>query len=96
MGQDPIDGIYVEKLFHDISLFFFYHTTIGPMETESMKACVNHPDKPAGLVCMKCQIHLCEQCARFREPNRYGKHRTGCPIWFVARDSGNGWGMTEG
>ena len=34
-----------------------------------MDVCVNHPDKPAGLVCMKYQIHVCEQCANCRDPN---------------------------
>ena len=63
-----------------------------PMETETMETCVNHPDESAGLVCMKYQIHFCEKCAHCRDPKLYCKHRTACPIWFIAKDHENGWG----
>lgn len=62
------------------------------METETMECCVNHPDRAAGLVCMKYQDHFCEACAHCRDPKLYCKHRTACPIWFIAKDSENGWG----
>ena len=57
-----------------------------------MATCVNHPDLSAGLVCMKYQIHCCGQCARCRDPKLYCKHRIACPIWFIVKDSENGWG----
>lgn len=41
------------------------------METEPIETCVNHPDKPAGLVGMKYQVHFCEQCTRCRDPKLY-------------------------
>lgn len=47
-----------------------------------MATCVNHPDRDAELVCMKYQIHLCEECARCRDPKLYCKHRSACIIWF--------------
>jgi hypothetical protein len=56
MGEDPFDGFNVEKFFHDMDLYI----TIETMETETMATCVNHPDKSAGLVCMKYQINFCE------------------------------------
>jgi len=62
------------------------------METETMECCVNHPDKPAELVCMKYQTRFCDTCARCRDPKLYCKHRSACPIWFIAKDSENGWG----
>jgi hypothetical protein len=55
---------------------------IETMETETMATCVNHADESAGLVCMKYQIHFCEQCARCRDPKLFCKHRTACIIWF--------------
>jgi len=69
-----------------------HYIIMEPTETETMATCVNHPEKPAGLVCMKYQIHVCEQCANCRDPQLYCKHRTACTIWFVAKDSENGWG----
>ena len=53
-----------------------------PTETEPMDVCVNHPDKPAAMVCMKYQIHVCEQCASCRDPKLYCKHRSACLTWF--------------
>jgi hypothetical protein len=69
-----------------------HYIIMEPTETETMATCVNHPDKPTGLVCMKYQIHVCEQCANCRDPQLYCKHRTACPIWFIAKDGENGWG----
>ena len=66
------------------------------MEIEPKDVCVDHPDKTAGLVCMKYQVCFCEQCARCRDPKLYCKHRTACPIWFVAKDRENGWGDDGG
>ena len=62
------------------------------METETIVVCVNHPEKAADLVCMKYQVHFCEACALCRDPKLYCKHRTACPIWFIAKDRENGWG----
>ena len=62
------------------------------METETIETCVNHPGKKADLMCMKYQVHFCEACAHCRDPKLYCKHRTACPIWFIAKDRENGWG----
>ena len=62
------------------------------METETIAVCVNHPEKTADLVCLKYQLHFCEACAHCRDPKLYCKHRTACPIWFIAKDRENGWG----
>jgi hypothetical protein len=41
---------------------------------------------------MKYQLHYCDSCARCRDPKLYCKHRSACPIWFIAKDSENQWG----
>jgi hypothetical protein len=57
-----------------------------------MDVCLNHPDQPAALVCMKYHVRFCDRCTRCRDPKLYCKYRTACPIWFIAKDSENGWG----
>lgn len=56
------------------------------MQTEPMEDCVNHPDTPGTLACMKYQLYFCERCARCRDPKLYCKHRPACIIWFMAKD----------
>ena len=61
-----------------------------------MNVCVNHPDKTAGLVCMKYQIHVCGKYANCRDPQLYRKHRTACPVWFIAKHGENEWAKLQG
>jgi len=51
-----------------------------------MESCGNHPaERAAGRVCIKYPVHFFEQCACFRDPKRYRKHRAACIICFVAK-----------
>lgn len=50
-----------------------------------MGTCINHPDRETPYICMKHQIYLCEECLECRDPKIYCRHRSSCPIWFMAK-----------
>lgn len=50
-----------------------------------MGFCVNHPERETSYVCMKHNIHLCEECLACRDPEIYCKFRPSCSIWFMSK-----------
>ncbi|RLC06526.1 MAG: ferredoxin, partial [Deltaproteobacteria bacterium] len=51
-----------------------------------MGKCVNHPEREARFVCMKHNVHMCEECVMCRDPEIYCKFRSSCPIWFMHKE----------
>ena len=50
-----------------------------------MGKCIRHPDRESNFLCMKHNVHLCEECLFCRDPELYCKFRSSCPIWFIHR-----------
>ncbi len=50
-----------------------------------MGACTRHPDRETRFQCLKHGIWMCEECLACRDPELYCKHRSACPIWFMAK-----------
>ncbi|MEZ4527500.1 MAG: hypothetical protein R2941_16390 [Desulfobacterales bacterium] len=50
-----------------------------------MGKCIHHPDRESNFLCMKHNVHLCEECLSCRDPELYCKFRSSCPIWFIHR-----------
>ncbi len=53
-----------------------------------MGKCTNHPEKETGLLCMKHNVYMCDECATCRDPEIFCKFRTSCPIWFIEKRGG--------
>ncbi len=51
-----------------------------------MKTCANHPRRDASYVCLKHEVHLCEECRRCGDPEIFCRHRSSCVIHFLARE----------
>ncbi len=51
-----------------------------------MGKCVNHPERETRFVCMKHNVHMCEECVMCRDPEIYCKFRSSCPIWFMHKE----------
>ncbi len=48
-----------------------------------MGKCANHPDRETSFLCSKCNIYMCEECQKCRDPEIFCKFRSSCPIWFI-------------
>jgi uncharacterized 2Fe-2S/4Fe-4S cluster protein (DUF4445 family) len=53
-----------------------------------MGKCVNHPNRETNFMCMKHNIHMCEECLKCRDPNIHCKFRPSCPVWFLDKRGG--------
>jgi len=51
-----------------------------------MGKCVNHPDRDTDFICMKHNVHMCDECVSCRDPEIYCKFRSSCPIWFMHKE----------
>jgi hypothetical protein len=50
-----------------------------------MPTCVKHPDRETSYLCLKQNIHLCEECLVCNDPELYCKFRSSCIIWFMTK-----------
>jgi len=50
-----------------------------------MPKCVNHSDRETNYLCLKQNIHLCEECLGCNDPELYCKFRSSCIIWFMTK-----------
>ena len=57
-----------------------------PVSGPAPKTCSHHPDRDARYVCLKHEVHLCEECRCCVDPELYCRHRTACVIHYMAGD----------
>ncbi len=48
-----------------------------------MGKCAKHPNRETSFLCLKCNIYMCEECQKCRDPEIFCKFRSSCPIWFI-------------
>ncbi|MBT8350637.1 MAG: hypothetical protein KJO26_05310 [Deltaproteobacteria bacterium] len=56
-----------------------------------MGKCATHPDRETSYLCMKHNIHMCEECMKCRDPEIYCKYRSSCPVSFLSKKGVKDW-----